>query len=772
LSSADATPRVARYYCAEYNDANATKSGQNNVTYLADHAEYDPQAQGEAMRRILVLLLIISSMLVACAGEPAPIATPTLEPVQPLLPTEISQIPTATAQPTATAVPLGQASPVAQPIDPRCATRLPHLRYGLNVLDGPSDAALAKQINATWLRYNLRWSDLEPNQGDYRWDILEPILTARADQDLQLLLSIDSPPAWASPQGGLPADPTSFEQLITQLSQYTMGQVQAYEIWPAANRTVDGVASVPEHYAALLSAAYRSIKQADPCALVLMGALIPANAQSSEASDDLAFYRGILAANDGAAKSSYDILSVSLNTNGESGKGHWSRANQAESRKYFGHIELIRDEMTAADQADKQVWVVGLNYSLSGETPVSAEQQANYLGDTILTIREQMPWVSAVFASNHNDAQSDTRLLNDDGSMRPVVARLSEVYAEGAEINNEYVTITGSDLVMLWRYRNHQYPRGPLVLGPDGALYASDGGYITVLDPNGAFRLSIKPGRKYVVGMAADKAGNIYASADTDSISSFSKGGRYRWGVALNTPAQTPLLLSHDEQSLYSGSENSLLAYNTASGDLQWQADLGGRLGNMLRGDDGTLYVGTADNRFHAIAPDGEIRWSVDIGGWAAVAPAQYQDSIIAATNTGKILRLDPAGNIAWEYTIGQELLGVSANQAAIYATAVDDQLYSISENGELQWQSLINGDRPTAPIAAEDGLIYVAAIDGRINIFAPDGQMQGSESFRAPISIDPVQGLDGAIYLVVDAPQRAIVAIGTQNLNERYNAR
>ncbi len=105
----------------------------------------------------------------------------------------------------------------------------------------------------------------------------------------------------------------------------------------------------------------------------------------------------MLAYNGGEGRNVYDILAVQLNTSGVLGKGHWPRENQALSRQFYGHVCMIRDEMAAADQADKQIWVVGFGYSLAGQFAVAPEQQAEYLAKTIDDTRENIPWVSAIF---------------------------------------------------------------------------------------------------------------------------------------------------------------------------------------------------------------------------------------------------------------------------------------------------------------------------------------------------------------------------------------
>src|SRR5262249_42324477 len=145
-------------------------------------------------------------------------------------------------------------------------------------------------------------------------------------------------------------------------------------------------------YAQMLGAAHTAIKRTDPCALALFGALLPTPPNTPDAADDLAFYRGVLAYNSGEGRKYYDILAVQPNTSGVLGKAHGPRENQALSRQFFGHVYVIRDEMTAADQADKQVWIVRVGYSVAGQFAVAPNQQAEYLTKTIDDVRKNSPW--------------------------------------------------------------------------------------------------------------------------------------------------------------------------------------------------------------------------------------------------------------------------------------------------------------------------------------------------------------------------------------------
>jgi len=743
------------------------------------------------MKQTLAVLLI-SLLIASCSAEPGPAPTPTLEPVLPLLPsaTPLAAAPSPAA--TATPVPLGRgtAEPGGTPgggTAGACptgsgATRLRGLRYGVNIVTNdpkilqPLDQA--RDMSAGWVRATLRWSDLEPQPGAYSWGALDTLAEGSQARGLRLLLAVTRSPAWAtaSGNGGLPDKPEAFGAFMGALAGHAAGRVGAYEIWPAANSAAanGGTVAKPAQYAAALEAAYTAIKRADPCALVLFGALLPAPPNTPDAADDLAFYRGVLAYNGGETRNSYDILAVQLNTSGVLGKGNWSRANMAQSRQFYGHVYLIRDEMTAADEADKQIWIVRFGYSVAGQFAVMPKQQAEYLTKTIDEARKSNPWISAIFVRDLGatpTADEGFNLLNPDSSPRPAYMALRDYFA--GHTPQEQAAIAGTDLVLLWRFQPNPYPKPPLALGPDGTIYTISGGYVRAIDPNGAFRMAVKPGRKYLPGVAADSQGRIYATGDNGTISAYSSGGNFAWTTETDGTAATPLLISADGQTLYAGTDKEQLdAYAASDGHKLWSAPLGGIPGAPALGSDGTIYVGSSDGALHAIGSDGAPRWRYPSNGWVRAMPAVSGPTIYGGTDTGAVFALDAGGTQRWRLELGAETIGLAGGpDGTLYATSANGTLHALAPDGAPRWSTPLGGGRPTAPAAGPDGRIYVGAKDGRLRVVAAGGQIAGSFSLQAPLSIAPLVGRDGAVYVAVGDRKDAVVAFGTQALKERYNA-
>jgi outer membrane protein assembly factor BamB len=751
----------------------------------------------ELRRRGSVFAVIIVSFVIAsCSPGGAPEPTPTLEPVLPLLPSPTSQASLPAPAATGTPVPLGQATPLPagqatpQPIGgapssacPTGAVRLPGLRYGVNIVPGDTNLTRsldqARDMSAGWVRATLRWSDLEPQQGAYRWEQLDALVEGAQTRGLRLLLAVTQAPAWADATGGLPEKPEDFGTFMGALANHATGKISAYEIWREPNVAPSNSTQPadPKDYVELLQAASTAIKHVDPCALVLNGALRPAASNTPSVTDDLDFYRDMLAYNGGAVRTLYDILAVQLNTSGQPGKGKWPRDDMAQSRGFFGHVNVVRDEMTAADEADKQVWVVQVGYSTAGEHAVAPEQQAENLTGLLDLSRQGNPWISGFFARDlgaASDQDAGFSLLNPDGAPRPAYTALRDYYASARAQRELAEPIIGTDLMVLWRFQPNPEPIGQLVAGQDGAVYTqSANGYVRAIDPNGALRLTVKPSRKRVPGVTADAQGRIYATGDNGALSAYTPGGDFLWTVLTDGTATTALLLSSDERALYTGTNKEHLdAYATDDGHKLWGAPLGGIAGTPALASDGTLYIGSTDGALHAIAPDGTPRWRYPTEGFVQFAPALGGNTIYGATDRGIAFALDASGQQRWRVELGAPSTGLTIGvDGTVYATTADGTLHALAPDGTSRWSTPLGGGHPTAPAAAPDGRLYAGAEDGRLRVVTPDGKIAGVFDLKAPLNIAPLIGRDGAIYVAVGERHNMVLAFGTAELKKRYNA-
>src|SRR5207244_4009491 len=137
---------------------------------------------------------------------------------------------------------------------------------------------LVKGAGFGWTKQQVRWLDVEGNQGSYNWGELDSFVSAANASGVKILLSVVAAPAWATiPGGSYPKNPPDFAHFMSVMAAHYKGQVQAYEVWNEENfaREVGPGNINAGNYVELLKVTYPAIKSADPNAIVVSGAPTP-----------------------------------------------------------------------------------------------------------------------------------------------------------------------------------------------------------------------------------------------------------------------------------------------------------------------------------------------------------------------------------------------------------------------------------------------------------------------------------------------------------------
>ncbi|MGI8968276.1 MAG: hypothetical protein ACR2GA_04140 [Chloroflexota bacterium] len=177
------------------------------------------------------------------------------------------------------------------------------------------DLSLAQDGGFNWVKQHFEWRNIERDgKGQFLWDEPDRIVNAISQRGLQMVVQVDNQPKWASSKVIYPAssppdrllDWTDF--LVAVATRYE-GRIHAYEIWDGPNLSSSwGGPPSPTAYADLLKASYRSLKSADPGAVVVSAGLAPTTTVSADAMPDVDFVQALYEA---GAKGSFDVLGVS-----------------------------------------------------------------------------------------------------------------------------------------------------------------------------------------------------------------------------------------------------------------------------------------------------------------------------------------------------------------------------------------------------------------------------------------------------------------------------
>jgi hypothetical protein len=126
----------------------------------------------------------------------------------------------------------------------------------------------------------VRWPDIEPSKGQWRFDLLDKYLTLAETHHTEVLLPLAVTPQWASSQPdvrsgwqqpGLTAPPKNLEDwrdYVRKVATHCKGRVHEYEIWNEPNLKQYWIGS-PDELVALTREAHDIIKEVDPSAIIV-----------------------------------------------------------------------------------------------------------------------------------------------------------------------------------------------------------------------------------------------------------------------------------------------------------------------------------------------------------------------------------------------------------------------------------------------------------------------------------------------------------------------
>jgi hypothetical protein len=298
-----------------------------------------------------------------------------------------------------------------------------------------------------WIRQQVRWSDIEPVKGVYNWGFLDQIVSAANSRGIKVLFSIVAAPAWAG--HGMPNDPDDLGDFLHAMAGRYKDRGMAYEIWNEQNYAIEnnGYVAGAGRYVELLKVAYNRIKETDPNATVVCGALTPTGVNNPYlAIDDIVYLKRMLEYNGGEITNYFDALGAHVAGVNNSADTLWP-SNPGSGPGwvnhptfYFRHVENIRNVMVQYGAGDKPIWLTEFGWAATENvTPVAApgyeyayqnseSEQSAYLVRAFEKGRtEYQPWLGAMFAWNLNfatvfpasDEKSPFGVIRPDGTPRP-----------------------------------------------------------------------------------------------------------------------------------------------------------------------------------------------------------------------------------------------------------------------------------------------------------------------------------------------------------------
>jgi len=223
------------------------------------------------------------------------------------------------------------------------------------------------------VRIQIPWAGVQLFGPDaYDWTAVDMAVDAAQKRNMGVLAVLSATPWWAGQPylSGQPDSPEAYAKFVGTVADRYKGRISAYEIWNEPNARIFLDPVDPAAYTELLKVAYPAIKNADPSAIVVAGAVAAILNAGEATMNPVDFVQGMYAA---GAHGYFDALSFhpyqyTLKfSDGESQPGSPLR-----------QLEQIRQLMIDNGDRDLKVWAS--EYGLPTSV-VSEQDQADFIED-------------------------------------------------------------------------------------------------------------------------------------------------------------------------------------------------------------------------------------------------------------------------------------------------------------------------------------------------------------------------------------------------------
>jgi Beta-galactosidase len=307
-----------------------------------------------------------------------------------------------------------------------------------------------RQLGVRWIREELRWPDVEPQPGVFRWESFDRLLSTSTANGLHVLPLLIGTPSWAGPaELALPNDPRQFGEFAGQVAaRYGPGGVfwrqhprldqslapQWFELWnePYSPAFTNGAVD-PARYAQMVVAAGTAGRAANPRTRWLMAADYlygPASARSDWLTAMYTAEPQLNQGFDGVAVHPYSFY------------GPTAGPSAAALAFRFDRIGAIWTELAAHGAGNKPIWITELGWSTCATRPdcVSEHDQAQFFADAFAQLHTRYANVVRALFVYHlydfssgqlDNSQDHFGLLRANSSRKPSwhVIRLEARYA-------------------------------------------------------------------------------------------------------------------------------------------------------------------------------------------------------------------------------------------------------------------------------------------------------------------------------------------------------
>ena len=340
----------------------------------------------------------------------------------------------------------------------------PEFGYGarLDVWGQEVELALnaAAGVGIDWIGVDFVWARHWPDS-DRPIDLeaLDKALEIAREQNLNVLLSISHPPAWALGPAGPDINQTS--GLVVMLANRYPENLMTIELFPKANTAVGwGAPPDPSAYFQLLLACQKALNAGARPVVLVAGGLSPLPAKPTDGDmDDLLFLDELYRA---GAAANMPILSLRLNPL----EGEAMAPPSQDARQVLRHYEAVRQVMLQHDHANGLIWVTGFSWpqdSLDNPT----DREIRWLNQAFHLMKSQL-YIGVAFFERLNPGENEqtpgssaqSLIMKDTQGVRlhPALVTLGQIITlnQGGHASFQvflYKKVTTGPAKSLWKQR-------------------------------------------------------------------------------------------------------------------------------------------------------------------------------------------------------------------------------------------------------------------------------------------------------------------------------
>ena len=306
--------------------------------------------------------------------------------------------------------------------------------YGMTDDEIATELDRLQSLGVTNIRVFVPWGLVEYADDTYNWSYVDGIMDAAEERDMGVMMEVNATPTWAAadpdsanvPAGSASPDVEKFTDFMGTLATRYGDTVSVYEIWNEPNYVSFSNPIDPAAYAELLKSVYPVLKEIDPTATVVAGALGTVQ-DSSWTMSAVTFVQHML---DAGAGDYFDAISV-----------HPYQDTLSFSDGYScncgGQLTPLQeiDAIVALIGTDKTVWITEYGVAtVNGEDDEA--KQAQYIQD-LLDYWQTYSQAGPVFiytgsdtATGSTDPEANYGLFYENGDPKDAAEMLAAWIAE------------------------------------------------------------------------------------------------------------------------------------------------------------------------------------------------------------------------------------------------------------------------------------------------------------------------------------------------------